>query len=431
MLTKSGFERILVGAAVFLSLFPSWRYRPYFFTLSDFAFCLSLAAILLTRGLPRAPFGLLTPYWLAGFALMMAALVGSTLVNGDPMRAVVICAQYAFSLLLLPMTIMGRDREATIDLVQVFAAGVFVANLASVILYYSGYTGDFRFVTGNGRLASFAEGPNGYAQMIALAGPLAIYLWLTGRLATHYAVPLFLLLLVPLVLTSSNGGIAMAALGVLAFFIVLRDLRYLARAAAGVAVCLALTLLWGSYWLPATFEQRVLGALRSGSIEEAGTFEERVALMNEALEMVDDTILLGIGADQYRVRSRYGAPVHNTYLLLWTEGGLPALIGWTSLLLIASFGVLYVGGRHRPEAATAFAVAAIVVFVGFTTGHIYARQSVLPLYLAMALVFASTAGAGAWARRPAPRASAPPTPRSGLTGPAGHDRPADRQSLAS
>ena len=39
------------------------------------------------------------------------------------------------------MTIMGRDREATINLVQVFALGVFSANLASVILYYSGYPG--------------------------------------------------------------------------------------------------------------------------------------------------------------------------------------------------------------------------------------------------------------------------------------------------
>lgn len=391
MLTQAGFERILVSAAVFLSLFPSWRYRPVFFTLSDLLFCLSLLTILLTWGLPRAPFGMLTSYWYAGFALLMAALVGSSLVNGEPTRAIVVCAQYAFSLILLPMIIMGRDREATINLVQVFAAGVFVANLASVILYYSGYTGDFRFVTGNGRLASFAEGPNGHAQSIALAVPLVVYLWLAGRMATHYVVPLLLILLVSLVLTSSNGGIAMTALGVSAFLIVLRDLRYLARAAAGVAVCLVLILLWGSYWLPATFEQRVLDAVRSGSIEEAGGFQDRVALMDEALEMVDDTMLLGIGVDQYELQSRYGAPVHNTYLLLWTEGGLPALIGWTSLLMIALVGALYVGRRHRLEAATSFALAAMVVSIGFTTGHIYARQSLLPLLLAMALVFASAA----------------------------------------
>ena len=128
MFTRVGLERILVSAAIFLSLFPSWRYRPVFFTVSDLVFCFSLLTIVLTRGLPRAPFGMLTPYWFAGFALLMASLVGSSLINGEPTRAVVVCSQYAFSLILLPMTIMGRDREATINLVQVFALGVFVAN---------------------------------------------------------------------------------------------------------------------------------------------------------------------------------------------------------------------------------------------------------------------------------------------------------------
>jgi O-antigen ligase len=418
MFTRVGLERVLVSAAIFLSLFPSWRYRPVFFTASDLAFCLSLLAILLTRGLPRAPFGMLTPYWFAGFALLVGALFASSLINGEPTRAIIVGAQYFFSFILLPLIVLGRDREATISLVQVFAAGVFVANLASVVLYYSGYTGEFRFVTGNGRLASFAEGPNGHAQMIALACPLVLYLWLAGRMATYYLVALLVILLLSLVLTSSNNGIAMAVLGVSAFFVVLRNLRYLARAAAGVAVCLVLILVWGSYWLPATFEQRVLGAVRSGSIEEAGSFHDRLVLMNEALEMVDDTMLLGIGVDQYRIRSQYGAPVHNTYLLLWTEGGLPALIGWVSLLLIAWFGVLYIGRRHRLETATAFAVAAMVAFIGFTTGHVYNRQAIVPLCLAMALVLASTAEARAWV---ASRAQPPPEP----------DGPADRRSFAS
>ena len=127
----------------------------------------------------------------------------------------------------------------------------------------------------------------------------------------------------------------MAALGVFAFFIVLRDLRYLARAAAGVAVCLVLIVVWGSYWLPATFEQRVLGAVRSGSIEEAGSFQDRVALMDEALEMVDDTMLLGLGVDQYKVKSQYGAPCTTPTCCSGPKAALPALIGLASLLLIA------------------------------------------------------------------------------------------------
>ena len=393
MFTRVGLERILVSAAIFLSLFPSWRHSSVFFTISDLLFCLSLLTILLTRGLPLAPFGALTPYWMAGFALLIASLVASSLINGEGMRAIVVSAQYAFSFVLLPLTIMGREREATIGLIQAFALGVFAANLASVVLYYSGYTGDFRFVTPGGRLGSFVGNANTNAQMIALALPLMLYLWLAGRIAVLYLVPALLCMLVALILTSSNNGLLLAISGVAALFIMLRDLRYLVRAATGLAVCLALILLWASYWLPETFEERVLSAVRSGSIEEAGTFEDRMALIEEAMEMIDETMLVGLGVDQYRVVSRFGVPVHNTYLLLWTEGGLGALVGWMSLLLIALFGALFIGRRHRLEAATAFAVAAIVGLIGLTTGHIYARYDVVPLHLALALVFASAAEA--------------------------------------
>lgn len=406
MFTNAGLERVLVSAAVFLSLFPSWRYRQVFFTASDLAFCLSLVAIMLTRGLPAAPFRELTPYWYAAFAILIGGLATSSVVNGVPERAIVVGSQYFFSLILLPLIIFGRDRETTIALVKVFAVGLFVAGLASVILYYAGYKDDFRFVTGNGRLASFAESPNGHAQMIALACPLVLYLWLARRMAMVYLVPLLVILLVNLALTSSNNGIAMTIVGVLAFFIVLRDLRYLTRAAVGVTVCLGLILIWGSYWLPTTFEERVLGAVRSGSIEEAGSFGERMALNAEALEIVSDTMLVGLGVDQYEEISRYGTTVHNTYLLLATEGGLPALVGWVLLLLIATVGVPFFGRWHRLEAATAFAVAAMVVFIGFTTGHVYARQSVVPLWLALALVLAAMP----LRARPAPVAPAPSPP---------------------
>jgi O-Antigen ligase len=113
---------------------------------------------------------------------------------------------------------------------------------------------------------------------------------------TRCAPPLLLVLAVAFILTSSNNGIALTGVAMVAFLLMLRDLRILGRALAGLAICVALTLVWGSYFLPETFEQRVLGAVRSGSIEEAGTFEDRVALMREALELVDDTMIVGLAS---------------------------------------------------------------------------------------------------------------------------------------
>lgn len=405
MLTRVRLEQLLVSAAVCLALLPSWRHPALFFTVSDLLFCASLLMILLTRGIPLAPFGMLTPYWIAGFALFIASLIGSTLINGVPMRALIVCLQYLFSFILVPLTIMGRDRESTVQLLQVFVAAAFVTNLVAIALYYSGYTGDFMFVTGNGRLSGFIGGPNTNAQVIALTCPLAAYLWLSGRMPTYYAVPLLLVLTLALILTSSNNGIGMTFVSMLIFLLLLRNLRILGRALAGLAVCSVLTVVWGSYWLPETFEHRVLGAIRSGNLDEAGTFDDRVALMREALDMVDDTMVIGLGVDQYREVSRFGAPVHNTYLLLWAEGGLPALIAWIGLLAMILLGAMFIARRQPLVAATGFAVGLVFVMIGFTTGHLYARYSVVPLHLATALVLASaTQAARRLPRHPHPAA---------------------------
>jgi O-antigen ligase len=395
MFTKVGLDRILVSGAILLSLFPTWHHESLAFTVSDLVFCLSLLTILLTRGVPRAPLGPLTPYWLAGFALLAVCLTVSSLVNGRPTRAFVVCAQYLFSFILLPLAIMGRDQKAAINLIQVFVAGAFLTHLAGVILYYSGYTGDLRFVTGSGRFAAFAGNPNTNAHMVALVCPLVLYLWLSGRMAAYLVIPMFLVLIVALVLTSSNNGIALTILGVFAFFVVLRELRYLARAVTGLAVCLVLILVWGSYWLPQTFEDRVLGAVKSGDVEEAGTFEDRVLVMEESLELLDETMLIGLGADQYRVLSKYRIPVHNTYLLLWTEGGMLALVGWLMLLGVVLVGSLVVARGDRLVAATAFSVGTVFALMGLTGAHMYGRYGFVPMHLALALVFASAAEARA------------------------------------
>jgi O-antigen ligase len=217
-----------------------------------------------------------------------------------------------------------------------------------------------------------------------------VYLWLSRRMALYYVVPALLVLAIALVLTSSNNGLALTGLGLAALLVTLRNMRYLARALAGLATCLLLIFAWGSFWLPATFEQRVLGAVRSGSLDGAGTFEGRLALMNEAIELLDDTMLVGLGVDQYRVLSRFGAPVHNTFLLIWTEGGLPALLGWLGLLIMVIAGAVLLAGR-RLDGAVACAVGLVFACIGFTTSHTYGRHLVVPVHLAMGLVLASAA----------------------------------------
>jgi hypothetical protein len=161
-----------------------------------------------------------------------------------------------------------------------------------------------------------------------------------------------------------------------------------------LAVAIPLLEKYGSTVLPEAFQIRVLGAMQSGDLGRAGTFTSRMGLIHEALEIVDDSLLVGLGADQYRVESNLGAPVHDVYLLLWAEGGLPALIGWLMLPQIIAITALWVLGHPGGRLLTATTLAVITVFLLAATGtaHMYGRFWVVPLHLSTALLMVS------WAR---------------------------------
>src|SRR3546814_1492658 len=74
------------------------------------------------------------------------------------------------------------------------------------------------------------------------------------------------------------------------------------------------------YQLPEVFQGRVGGAIESGDMSQAGTYTGRMDLIREAWGIVEDTMIVGLGVDQYRTISFADTPVHNMYLLLWAEG---------------------------------------------------------------------------------------------------------------
>lgn len=389
-------ERTIVIAAVFLALFPTWRHPALFFTLSDFLFCVGLLLLIARRGLPGAPFGVLTPFWYLCCALFVAGLVASSLIGGEPERGLIVPAQYLFAYLVLPFLLMEPDRAATVTLIKTFVFGVVFVNVFSMFLYYIDYKGGVPFitadyVTGSGRLGAFLEDPNKNSALIALTCPFLLYLWFSGALRIYYALPALVALMAALIMASSVGGLLASVLSVLVFLLASGSLRVLFQAILGLAACGAIVFIWANQELPSVFEARVLGAVRSGDIGQAGTFSERWELMEEAWGMVDQTLLFGVGADQYRVISAHGMPVHNVYLLVWAEGGLPALLGWLGLLATAFVSAAYVyrATPHRLIGGLGFAIALVFAFVGMSNAHMYDRSWAIPLELALALVVAA------------------------------------------
>ena len=147
--------------------------------------------------------------------------------------------------------------------------------------------------------------------------------------------------------------------------------------------------------------RRVFGALQTGELSEAGTFTDRMFLIHEAMEVARETLLIGLGTDQYRVISAHGAPVHNTYLLVLTEGSLMSLFGLIGLYLT---GVYLSWRAARQSDSWNIGGMTLIVMLLFALAmngfaHFYARFWAVPFLLALALSLAS-APAGSSARRP-------------------------------
>jgi O-antigen ligase len=387
-------ERLIVLAAVFLALFPNWRSEQIFFTISDLLFCLSLLLLLLTRGIALAPMSAATPFWLIAFVIFALALTGSSLAAGDPGAAVPALLQYVFTFVLLPFALNGRDPPMPLRIVKTLVASIFIIELAGVAVYF-GYEASYEdyqrighdFITGARRLGSFLGDPNSNAGLIAMTLPFVLFLWTSRHISALIALPVLGVLGTALILSSSVSGTVASVLGLGVFLALTGKLRSLLKFAATLGLC-AVVIAGAGDRLPEVFQSRVLGALRSGDLEQAGTYSSRMALIEEALDMVDDTVLVGIGLGQFRRISAHGAPVHNTYILVWVEGGMVALMGLIGLLTTAALSSLAV--RRHPEyrlvGALGFTVTVVSALLMTAAAHFYARFWAMPLLVALTMV---------------------------------------------
>lgn len=386
----------VLAAAVFLAPYVSWRPTDLLFTFSDGLFVLGAALLVASRTLPFAPFGAWTPLWLLAVSAMLGGLLLGSLVNGDPERWLIGAAQYSLSFILLPMLLVAQGPTRTILLMRSAVAGVFAMELFGIIVYHTvepTYASYLRFghdfVTGAGRLGVFLGDANWNACVIAMTLALTLYLRLRGHMSRLAFVAVLAVLCYALLLAASVTGIVSALIGVALFAAIGR---------VGPSPKLIAALLVGWFALaslgvgvPRVFYDRVVNAVETGDVHAAGTFTGRAELIEEAWEMVEDIGLVGLGVDQYRVVSPYGAPVHNIYLLLWAEGGLVALAGWLAMIALLAGAAITAGRVDRFASALGLSVLSTFVIFSNAAPHMYARLWIVPLLLAMALPMAIAA----------------------------------------
>jgi O-antigen ligase len=385
---------LLVAAGFFFLPYMNLRPQSLLFTFSDLLFLLSGAAFLLRGHLSIAPFGSWTPVWLISVVFMIGGLFVSSVVHDATDRWLSVGAQYAFSLLILPMVFAVSTWARWTTLARALVLGVIGMEILtfSILNYYGwDYTAissryGYDFYSGAGRVSGFIGGANLHAAVLCMTIPFVYYLRLQGKLP----LPLFLAAIaaigVGVFYSASVTGFASMIL-VSVIFAVLSRVRISPKFVAGAAAAAAVFVLSGAP-LPKAFDKRVGSALESGQIEDAGTYAGRLELIKEAWELANDSMIIGIGADNYRKESQYKIPVHNIYMLLWVEGGLVAVIGWVGLIGVLGFAGITMLNRRPLDAALALSVLAVLVIYSIAAPHMYARVWFAPVLLAVAPVFA-------------------------------------------
>lgn len=373
--------------AVFFVSFEIVRLPNLLLTLSDILFMGAAFLLLYTGRIPRNPYGSGTSLFLLLLGLLSVAILISSLFAGVPERALVFILQYFFAYAVLAYVVAAEDYETVVDLVKFYLAGSVIGVIIALYWFWTEPTPNL-FASGNGRFLGMNGGANGQAAVIALSMPLLFFLWMKRHAPLVALVPALAILLYGLLATSSNNGLIALFAAVSVFFLLTMTFGRIVKVFGVLAIVVPLFLLFGLDYLPQTFHDRVLSAVVSGDIDSAGTYSERVALIKEAAEFLDETFIIGIGADQFRNFSSHGAPVHNTYLLLWTECGLISMIAWIGMIatiVLMGFAMLRTTEGALAGAAV-IAVSATLLVTAMSGTHPYPRTLTLPLILALSLV---------------------------------------------
>ncbi len=378
---------LLLGFGCF---FMSWhvvRIGAINVTVSDVAFAGCLVLLAANGRLSPMPLGELTHVWLLGLTLLLAGMLLGSMIHGDPVRWLVVAAQYIFAYLLLPMVLAAQDRTMLRRCLLFYALGVAmsqaIAITASFFLTFDD-TSDllgWDFITGLGRIGAFSGNANWNAACVGFALPILLNAYQHRRIKGWAALLCFVPLVWGLFAAASVTGLAAAGLALLVYFAA-------GTPAMALRFGLPVILLGGIYLstglpLPTTFEQRVGSALTTGNLREAGTFEGRSALAKEAWKAADDTVLIGLGADRFRKVSVQNMPVHVFPLLVLVEGGIWSVIGLALMLATLVGTAVRMLRADRSDAAMALAVLTVFGVFMFAMPHMYARLWIGPLLLAI------------------------------------------------
>ncbi|ANK13425.1 hypothetical protein [Erythrobacter neustonensis] len=377
--------RMFALAGAFLLSWQLVRIPEFNFTISDAAFLVALGAVLLGGRLTPSPFGRLTVMWMVGVLLLLGGLFLGSLFHEEVERWFNVAVQYLLALFVLPLVLASFDREFLGKAGLAFAYGVAVSQVVGIAaLKLVGYEQltpivGRTIVLGNDRIGALTAEPNANGAVCVFALVILASALLERRIRPLLCAATVATVVAGLVFSASFTSL-LALVALTAIIAPLTWSRGFNRVAvAGIMLATVYIGLGGP--IPDIFMERVGSAIIEWDLSKAGTFEGRTSLILDAWHLANGNLLVGLGVDQFRDASIYGAPVHNLPLLLLNEGGLLSFAGLAILVICLFFSSAMAGGTDTVGGAICFAALTVLMIYIMSLPHMYARHWFGPVLL--------------------------------------------------
>ncbi len=379
-------ETWLLVAAVFFAPLNYFRPEQLFFTVGDALAIITLCVMIANSSLNIRFFGPGTAIWMLSVALFLTGLAVASIAKANPVEFGIVMVQYAFTLALLPMVFAGHSMERSVLLLKALILSIAFIMVVGIYVMYFVDDPSWRLVSWNGRMRSLVERANECAMLGAIAIVLVLGLFSERVLRAKW------LLLLPLffygiVLTGSNSGLLLMTFGCLVVIATCGNARLIWAIVITAVVMAGVLVIFNDVLVPEIFRERVLRAFLENDAALAGNLMDRLFLYQEAVQLSEENLIVGLGVNQYKEVSAHGAHVHNAYLLALTEGGLLSLFGLIGLVLTPIYiaTLVFVHTPQRRIAAISITTTLIYVFALNLFPTLYARFFLVPLILTTAL----------------------------------------------
>lgn len=315
----------------------------------------------------------------------------SSLKARSPGESVIINLQYFVAFVIQPICIYNfyRTNKNVESLFEVYLLGIFLNQVISLLLMLT--QSRVLVLSGTGRLNSLMGNSNIYAKTVSSSFLILLYLYFRNRLGIVQFMTYLIVSLISLVFASSFSGLLLTV-GSVALYLGLSCFESDLRKKAGrfllylVSLVIALILLkrMNIISLPEIFISRILNALNDDSNRKIGNLDIKILLIKEAFQFCIASPIIGLGASEYQRISEFGMPVHNTYLLLWSEAGVLAIIGFISIVMytywVSFRKIIY---HDTQLGILLFSMVSYFAMACMTNTNVYERFWFLPVFLVL------------------------------------------------